>query len=72
MGRWHHRQTFWLDDAGNVMQVAVACLDELAEAVVEVTEPVGPFDDAGEACWRATAIAHDLGGWRAHQGTLAL
>lgn len=65
-----HRWTFWHDDDGNCWQLAVACLDEILEMHVEVTERVGPFDDIEEVKERALTIAHGLGGWRAHQQAL--
>lgn len=67
-----HRITTWLDERQQVWQVSVACLDETCEAVVEVTEAVGPFDDVAEVLSRAEAVAHSLGGWRAHQQTLSI
>lgn len=67
-----HRTTIWTDDAGNTVRVAVACLDSAWEPHAEVTLEVGPFDTVEEVAGRAQASAHDLGGWRAHQGELTL
>lgn len=65
-----HRVTYWHNARGDIVQLSVACLDEMSEAVCEVTEQVGPFDTVDEVRAQAEAIAHSLGGWRAHQTTL--
>lgn len=67
-----HRVTLWHNDRRQVVQCSVACLDEYQEAVCEVTEQVGPFDTLDEVLARAEAIAHSLGGWRAHQTSLPI
>jgi len=67
-----HRITHWVDQEGNVLQVAVACLDTDWECHVEAVEHVGPFESLSEATERATAIAHSVGGYHAHQGSLPL
>lgn len=56
------RQTRWADDAGHLVQVAVAVLDDDTwELRAEVTEQVGPFDDPwhliSECARRALALA---------------
>lgn len=62
-----HRITVWHVDGLGPTQVAVACLDSACEAVVEVVEHLGPFDDLQEVTAAAEARCHALGGWRAHQ-----
>jgi hypothetical protein len=42
------------------------------EAHVEVTLAVGPFDELEHVLYDALTSCHGLGGWRAHQKTLAL
>lgn len=48
------RETLWRDDAGNVMQIAVAWLSDAWDPLGEVTEQVGPFDDL--SLWRAHCV----------------
>lgn len=38
------RVTIWTQDSVDVLQVAVAYLDDSWEPLAEVTKPVGPFD----------------------------
>lgn len=64
-----HRVTCWIDEEQNTIQVAVACLNEVWEPLVEATEQVSPFESTNEALDRATEVCHRLCPL-AHQGVL--
>ena len=65
------RTTSWHDDRDNLVQIAVAVLDDDWEPAYEETRPVGPFDDHQAVIEDMITLARTRA-WRCWQQRLAL
>jgi hypothetical protein len=70
MPAWIRRTTLWETDRGELVQVAVAVLDEQWDPQAEVTTPLGPFDSPTDAVVETTEQAELAAWWQTRQQTL--